>query len=316
MVKFAVHVTLVVLNAFNLLSHFVGSYLLICLYKSGAKTVQQTYLINLSLTEILASLIMLLEDGLHFIPFDNSILTEINRTEKYFYIVIYVTFCVYYWDMILITADRLAATILHMKYPLYWDKGKAMNAVIGTWTVAIVTCIAVSIAYKFTKFNFKKIFTNYVHSIFIFSFMLFVVYTYSYIFHKYKQSRRRPSVYTQNNGRLQSVCGIFCNSKFYITILLVGTFILFMVVPNLIYLFCDLSRSYDTHTVKDIVKIFYQFSFLSDACVYIFMQPAVRATLLTKTGIRRQTIHVMSVHRTIVNNTLALPRVAITTSGV
>ena len=314
---FAIRLALNVLNLFNILLHCLGSYLLICLYKRNTKTVQQTYIINLSLTEILACLVMLLEDGPGLIQFDTRVSMTLKDVNMYLYIVIYVVFCVYYWDMILITTDRLAATILHFKYPLYWDKGKAKLTVIGTWAIAMLACVAISVAYKLTKFNFRNIFTKYVHSAFNFIFILFVIYTYSYIFLKYLQRSREPSRnYGQIGEQVQGICGLFCNSKFYVSILLVATFVIFMGIPNLVYLSYHLSDIH-IHKLKEALKLFYQFSFLSDAFVYIFMQPAVRRMLLLKLGLIKPTgSSTLYVHRNVVRTSLALSTAHVNISEV
>ena len=299
---------MILLNIVNVILHCIGSYLLIHLYKHGTKTVQQTYLINLSLTEILACLMILGEDVMEFTPVDVII---IGKMSKYFHIIVLVTCCCYYWSIVLITSDRLAATILHIKYPLYCDKNKAKYIVVGTWTFALVTSVTISIAYYLTRFDFKMVFTTYTNTVFNFGFIIFVIFTYSYIFHKYKLRQRALSA----NNR-QSILQLFRNSKFYVSILLAITFLLFMVTPNFILLFYELSHSDDKHTVRDATKVFYQFSFLSDACVYIFMQPAVRRLFLLKTGIRRQSISTLFVHRNVLGKDLIIPNVGIATTSL
>merc|ERR1719428_600042 len=56
-----------ILSGINIVLHTTGAYLLLCLYRSGSRTVQTIFLINLSIFEVIISLISLAEDSLDFV---------------------------------------------------------------------------------------------------------------------------------------------------------------------------------------------------------------------------------------------------------
>ena len=68
--SFAETVLSVVLSSVNIILHSFGAYLLYSLYKSGSRTVQSIFLINLSILDFVLSCVTLADDSLDFI--DNT----------------------------------------------------------------------------------------------------------------------------------------------------------------------------------------------------------------------------------------------------
>ena len=68
-------------------------------------------------------------------------------------------------------------------------------------------------------------------------------------------------------------------SRFYITFFLIFTFIALVVIPDLIYLLTVITHGIVT-TPTPTSLVLYHISFLSDAAIYIFLEPDVRALLL------------------------------------
>lgn len=271
--KVILEYALVCLCTLNSILHVFGAYLLIHIYRSGHKSVQQIYLINLSFIELVTCVCILVEECLP----TNDVNSQIRT---YLYAVIYVLLCAYNFGMVFITIDRLIATILHIKYPLYWDAGKASNTVVLSWIFYFIMCIAVCLAYKYTAFEFKTIFPDYVHSFLNFGYLALVMFTYAYLFYHYR--KRRLNFTTSNDSSDDtSVCAAFCSSKFYVVVLLMISFLLFLVIPHIVYLFFNLSYELNDF-YKDVFKVFYQISFLCDAIIYTFLHPDVRKTLLAK----------------------------------
>ena len=283
-----INVTLITLTVLNLLFHSIGSFLLVTQYRNGKKTVQQMFIINLSLTELSASIVMLLEEVPELIPLDVSVSRVIETISEYIYVIIYVIFCLYYISMVYITMDRFLGILLNFKYPLYWNRTKTRYLLTTTWLVSIITCIAVCVVYSQEKVDYRLFFTKYIHSVFNFGFIALIVVTYSYIIRKFRKRATTSLHINFTDQQPQTLCNMICKEKFYVCFLLVTSFILFMVIPNLFYLFYDLSAS--KHQLKDEVKVFYQISFLSDAIIYIFMQPSVRRLLWKRLGVNKRPV--------------------------
>ena len=280
---------IVVLDIFNIVINSFACYLLVTIYKNGTGTVEQLYLINLCVTELASCVFILLEEMPDIFPMSDEVHMIFKKVDNYLYIIIYILFCEYYLNMIYISVDRFLDIYLNIKYPSYWNEKKTKYLIIFTWVITTALCVTVSVLYKYTTFDYEVIFTKYIHSVLNFGFCALVTCIYSYIFHAYKKTRAAP---TENRNSdvprshsvhnlcqsIQRSYEIFRDSRFYIAVLLVLSFLLFMVVPNLVYLFYGLPNN-NKHDIKDTAKIFYQISFISNAWIYCFVVRRVRTEL-------------------------------------
>ena len=80
----------------------------------------------------------------------------------------------------------------------------------------------------------------------------------------------------------QSSVVIFRQSRFYVSACLILNFILFVAVPDLIFLVANIDNHEYVHQPAEALMILYNVSFLSDACIYIILHPPVRRLLLKK----------------------------------
>ena len=83
----------------------------------------------------------------------------------------------------------------------------------------------------------------------------------------------------------QSLWYIFRHSRFYLSVLLVVTFVCFIIVPDLILLFYNLKVVIVSQwkiPLKGALIFFGRIAFLSDAGIYIFAQNQVRKLLWRK----------------------------------
>ena len=184
-----------------------------------------------------------------------------------------VIFCAYYTSMIYITADRFFTVLLNMKYPIYWDVKKTKFLLFGNAAAAVGVIAGLSIQYSIEPFLFGRIFTMYVHSTLNCVVLLLFVATYSFIFYQYSQSQHLRSAQPTDGQHEGGLCTKLMSSKFYLYFLLLLSFILLCVVPNIYFSFGNSSMNYHT------VIILYQVSFLIDALIYIFLNPLVRREL-------------------------------------
>ena len=275
-------ITLVALSVLNLILHSIGTFLLIKIYRNYKETIEMLHLINLSVTELLGSIIILLDEGAELIystiDIPPNVIILLKEVDSYLYIVIYVIFCVYYMGMIYIIFDKLMVVLLNLRYPVYWNGTKSRYLLSITWLAAVMICVTICIACKFGSFNYQVFFTEYLSPIFNFSFVIFAVCTYVYLFHKYRQTRMVP-FHDRRRMRKedrQNMWQDFRNSRFYISVLLIISFLIFIVIPDLIYLFHGWAGKERSHAAKDAIKVSFQLSFVSDAVIHILMQPDVR----------------------------------------
>ena len=139
---------------------------------------------------------------------------------------------------------------------------------------------------KFTsRTNYNEIFTYFYTGFDIF-FILIAMSTHGYLFHKYRHTRMQPSLTrTGSNFSTQkepeSLWRVFRNSRFYISCLLMATFVGMVVLPKFIYFF--LFRHIDDrlckHILSVVVALLYYLSFALDAVIYIFLHPPLKRLL-------------------------------------
>lgn len=269
-----INATLALLSVLNVAAHSYAVFLLHTVYKKGNETNEIIYLINLSVVELLASFIMLLDEGLETITalldIPDEILIIMAECDHYVFILTYLLFCVYYVAMTYITLDRVLTISLHIRYPVYWNQTKSIYTTLVTWLNAIIMFILISVAYYFSRFDYQCMVTQYIFPTLNFGFITLVICSYSYLFHKYHRARLSPSTCrTKSENMLKT----FRNSRFRVNVYLVVSFLLFMVVPNVAFLFMN---------ERDEVKIAYEIAFMSDIVLYICMQPTIRNKRISK----------------------------------
>ena len=84
---------------------------------------------------------------------------------------------------------------------------------------------------------------------------------------------------SSSNATVMSSFALLKETKFYIPMLLVVTFIVFMVVPDLVMLFYGILGGNMSETLTVFCSISYSVSNIADGVIYIFLQPAVMSLL-------------------------------------
>ena len=282
----ALRITLSVVNLITTIFHILGSYLLIYQYRNGLQNSQQLFLINLAIAEGVTNLLQFLanpiSDMISMSPKTALVIQECQYYIKTIRGYGFVT--VYFLTMIYLTLDRLFDILLNIRYPLYWNENHTSKLLIVTWAISITTTITVSVLYHYTGSDFHKILDIYIYPTFDILFIIIAFLTYSFIFHKFKQTRVSP---TQNTNGMSTSAGqnifkVFQKSRFYIPVLLISTFIFFMAIPDLLNLFIvNINGNHDI-TLRITLKISWALSYLSDAIIYIWIKPSVRKLLIKK----------------------------------
>ena len=226
----------VVFEILNILMHGVGIWLLVCTFIRGQKSTQTMYIINLAISEIIKNIFLLIVDLLlvGIYSTDNR-----NLVIGFWYVnAFFATGVIYNYtlSMFYITADRLFHIILHVKYPVYWSVGKTKRLLICSW----VFCLTISTSFTLVlHFVYKsvvnedevylRIFLIYIPIVLYIIYVLFACLTYTKMFLQFARSR------TNRNARRLSLFNIFINSRFFVSVLLISSFLLLMVTPRLIY---------------------------------------------------------------------------------
>ena len=276
-------VILVFLAIVNLCLHSTGCYLLICLYQNGNQKLQQIYLINFSCCEIVMNCVQLVCCTLEMI----STSPNTNELRKYLDIVnLAGNGTVYYLSISYINLDRFFDILLNIRYPVYWSEQKSKYLISCTWFVGIFVAVIFSLLYKLKATDYYHVLFTYFFPTLNSVFLIIAVFAYSYIFHKYKQTRPLPTHKIRRRGvtdkpSLNQVA-IYRNSRFHIPVLIVISFVVLKVLPDLtaeIFIFGDVN---DVDMMLNICFVSYAFAGIASAYIYVFVQKPIRALLCKK----------------------------------
>ena len=281
-------VTLLVFNLATVLLHVVGSVCLMKIYKlrnTQTHRNQQTLIFHLSISLIIISLSSFVR---HVSLYVNDTESDTESIERRQYIKIFShtgTCFVYYMDMLYIIIDRLLSVALDLRYRMYCTKRRLKILLLVTWAIAIGMIVGFGTAhYKFT-YDWEGPIYLYIYPTLDAAVVLASVAMYSYIFVEYKRSseRRRAMIQIQGSSSTPlSSFRLFRQSKFFIQILLVGSFTAFVVLPDLVLMYYGALGMEISETVCEYCSISYTISDMTCGLIYIFLQPSVRKLLRNK----------------------------------
>ena len=185
---------------------------------------------------------------------------------------------VYFVSMIYITLDRFFKFYLNMKYKSIITRRRTIQVCIVTWILSSSSAICVVVLNNY-NYKYKQIFYIFVYPIVEALFLLSAGVTYGYIIYIY-QNQRKPS--PENSAPLTHVSGRR-KLKIYIPTLLVLTFLIFMIIPDIIYLVCIVVPDKEGSMVFLVtIWMLYMISLTCDAAIYIFLQRVVRQELCNR----------------------------------
>ena len=196
---------------------------------------------------------------------------------------------VYYLTMIYLTADKLFDIRLNLTYYLYWNEMKTKRLLKATWILScLIVVLATLVCLCPVNCQFfgrcMEIF-RVVNTVFDFCFLALAFFTYFFIFRKFKKSRLPPFYQKRLPVPTElSTFAVFKKSRFYIPLLVISSFIVFMVFPD-IFLLLNTELAC---TKKRLCYIFFSLSDFVDASIYIYLQNDVWALLLKKCRVQQQ----------------------------
>ena len=233
--RFYAYASLTGLNSFL---HAFGFILLLSTLRQK-KTPQHLYLLNLSLIECLNNIcqtVMFTGGILYGFGPDSEVPWVPVTISVYFALTLYL-----YWSiMFLITADRLLATLLHIRYKSVCTFRRVAVSLCVMWVFCLTASIII-LAYNYTAkgtlwiYPLWGVYAHYVHLVLASMYLFSAVVSYSIMFVSYIRSRRRTiSVSPTDDESQPSTFQLFRRSKFYISLLLITSFLVFMLIPWMI----------------------------------------------------------------------------------
>lgn len=294
-IELAVRISLSLLVILNILLHSFGIHLL-RKFERKERDPHFIFIINLSIVEITINIsslfVLVLQSFLCSDPVQR-IVDVVHIAEHTL-----LNF-VFYMNIILLTVNKLLEILFHMKYPIYLNTQNVRRIIVTMWIIGFVVFLAIILLFELTDFDYEA-FDRYYFIMSDFLVLAIVTTSYGFIFYKYVESRRyKPS---QRRVSTESLYHIFRHSKFHISVCIVVSFVLFLVIPDLL-LEClrTYHRNDNVDVIMFIVAFLYAFLYTFHALIYIFVQPKVKQLLLklvyskgkTKNGvvIRGKTAH-------------------------
>lgn len=269
----------ILLDVFIVFLHGVGVILLLSYHRRGIKKAQNIFIINLSICELLIS-------STDFVIRLPEVLLEVydetfGAFQDYMLIFLYsgVSF-VYYLDMIFITLDRLLSILLSIRYRVHCTNSRAKRLIQVTWVIGLLFSFIISAVYHFTEFPWEKALFTYFFPFIELIFLILAVVTYILIFRKYRKSLLsfRANIYPGAKYNSKQ----FSSSNFYIPVLMISIFVVFMLIPDFVYLFYGIIGGNDSAELSGLCWVSYGISSLSNGYVYIFLQKSIRAGFMKR----------------------------------
>ena len=178
----------------------------------------------------------------------------------------------YYFFMILLTLDRFMIFYFNMRYSFYCTARTMLKSI---YTIALVSLIfslvlVASSNLKEKKYQNIQELLTYVYVFLDIFYILLVAVTYTYIFTKLRQQRKLIEIAgstIRNN-----------NEQFKLTVptLIIATYILFSVLPNILFFCITLNFLKASPTLIRIAYLMYRFAMLADPLIYVLNTHSLR----------------------------------------
>ena len=157
-VVFVLNVILILLTIINLVFHSTGIFLLRRLKKNGGESVQNIYIQNLSISELVLNLAVMVDRFSKLFPRSAKVADILSIIHYYLLILVFTGIVlVYYLIMFYITSDKMLEVLLNLKYTVYWGENKAKQLMTLTWVVGLVMGLGFSLAYALKGYHFENI---------------------------------------------------------------------------------------------------------------------------------------------------------------
>ena len=246
---------------FSIIINMIGMSVLVKLKEKHINQNQKVLFIALCSVELLL--------GITIIARSLSLMFQCHRLIRKFIILIYVVILTntYFVIMLMITIDRYLAIRLKLKYPIHCTPAlmrKVLYISLSFYAIAFSACFTVAFYYHI---DLEIYIVIYLYPVTEFSFIVTVVISYYKIYEAFKQSQR-IALTLRKISSLSDHRPILKNKyKIYIPTLIIVTFVLFTIVPNLLLRISSLSN-FKTK-IFSFGRILYPIGWCIDPLVYI-----------------------------------------------
>ena len=189
-------------------------------------------------------------------------------------------YAAYIFAMALVTADRLLASVLSIRYQSVCTVERAKKIVIAVWcfTFFFICPIAMAVIWHSDYTNdqlCRSMFQNLLKAILTFSYLLFLISTYVIIFIRYMISRRRLGS-ARRISRIEPTSKLLKMSNLFVNSFLVLTGVPYIISTTLSYVAIHVLKHELYMVCMDTMLIL---SDTVDALLYVFFYPPVRKLL-------------------------------------
>ena len=187
--------------------------------------------------------------------------------------------------MIFITVDRLLEIFLNIKYPLYCTAAREKWMLVAMWLTALFILVTVIVLSLMNDYNFQYEIPVMLYLIFplSISFNILAIVAYVLIFRKYKRSRiTQPARVSSRAELTESAWSVFRNSNFFVSVLLITTYIVFVQIPGGVWFVISFLKKDRSDLLVAVRAISYDVSNIFDVYIYVFYDAAVRQYFSSK----------------------------------
>lgn len=279
-------IILIFLALLNIVLHCIGVYLLASNRKNVnySRRIQVIYLLNMSCIELISSILCLLGLVLKIIDLPDA--TTAKKIENNLLILKCTLLFAYFLTMVLVLTDKVLQIMMNITYPVFWDDRKADLVVKLIWSISMLVGTIVFIVHHVNNVHFHLYFPFIIlPANIIYIVMAFAAYT--YIFIKFSNAKQSP--YGKRTGeKVLNYRTILKRSRFFIPMSLVMIYIIFQVIPVIVFTLSMLKKSMQEKNIKLYMFICYNIAMLFDAWLCIFLQPEVKKQFRKILRIRRE----------------------------
>ena len=272
------------LQTINVVLHVACLRSLAKTYTGRYRNPQHLYLVNLSAAIVVRNMVYM---ALVIVDWKTGLVkwthgwTELDLTELMLYIIFSAAvFTLYVCAVILVTGDRLLVSLLNLRYRALYTVGYAKKTIAVLWiTVCVLTgSVCVSFLRSSSQLLAMKPFVEtldrYEAGLCAVQ-LIFTITAYILIFIQYSTSRRRVTSYNRQSSR-PSFFFLFRNSRFAIAIVIVGSFLLFIVLPHIIHCVFLFSSEKQPPFIEMFLYVLRYVADILDVLVYGFLYPPIR----------------------------------------
>ena len=268
------------INIIVVVTHLLALTLLIKFKLDNLNGSQKCLLVSLCLTELALGVDSILMCIITIIHIDHG-----DTIEEIMSIFLFTPlYLMYFSIMILITLDRLLEFRLNIKYSLFWSPKRTLVALLVVISISMTIFICIIILTRLYNFMTLKFYEEFLMKLMIPIFSSFFIvlasYTYYQIYKKIKKNREKAyknkNIYEVRNLHKEMDSNRRKRFQVFLPSLIIATFILFSIVPYLIwtirYHVCKDCNEY----VNSVIALLYPLGWLADPIIYIFSLRPIR----------------------------------------